>query len=44
MGDLLSKLSAKQLEDAFRAGGYTAEEANEFTTIVQERIAQLKKL
>jgi len=44
MGELLSKLSAKQIEDAFRAGGYSAAEANEFTTIVQDRIAQLRKL
>jgi len=44
MGELLSKLSSKQIADAFRAGGYTAEEANEFTAIVQDRIAQLKKL
>jgi hypothetical protein len=44
MGELLSKLSTRQIEDAFRAGGYSAEEANQFTTIVQDRIAQLKKL
>jgi hypothetical protein len=44
VGELLSKLSANQIEDAFRAGGYTAQEANEFTTIVQARIAQLRQL
>jgi hypothetical protein len=44
MGEELSHLTAKQIEEAFRAGGYTAEEANEYTTVVQDRIAQLRKL
>ena len=44
MGELLSNLSAKQIQDAFRAGGYSAQEANQFTTIAQDRIAQLRKL
>ncbi|HKD05164.1 MAG TPA: hypothetical protein VKB79_04600 [Bryobacteraceae bacterium] len=44
MGELLSRLSAQQLQDAFRAGGYSTEAANQFVTVVQDRIAQLKKL
>jgi hypothetical protein len=44
MGDLLSRLSAQQLQDAFRAAGYTTGEANQFVTVIQDRIAQLKKL
>lgn len=44
MGELLGQLSAKQIEDAFRAGGYTQDEADQFTTILQQRIAQLKAL
>ncbi|HZL57317.1 MAG TPA: hypothetical protein VFC21_09560 [Bryobacteraceae bacterium] len=44
MGEQLGRLSAKQLEDAFRAGGYTQSQADQYTTILQDRIAQLKKL
>ena len=44
MGEQLGQLSAKQIEDAFRAGGYTEDEANQFTTVLQQRIAQLKAL
>jgi hypothetical protein len=44
MGELLGQLTPKQIEDAFRAGGYSQDEANQFTTILQQRIAQLKAL
>ena len=44
LGELLSHLSAQQFQDAFRAGGYTTAEANQFVTVVQDRIAQLGKL
>jgi len=44
MGEQLGQLSAKQIEDAFRAGGYTEDEANQFTTVIQQRVAQLKAL
>lgn len=44
MGEQLGQLTAKQIEDAFRAGGYNENEANQFTTIMQQRIAQLKAL
>jgi hypothetical protein len=44
LGELLGRLSSQQLQDAFRAGGYSTPEANQFVTAVQDRIAQLKKL
>jgi hypothetical protein len=44
LGELLSRLSPQQFQDAFRAGGYSTEEANQFVTVVQDRIAQLRKL
>lgn len=44
MGQLLGQLSADQLRDAFLAGGYLPQDANEFAAIVQARIAELNAL
>ena len=44
MGDLLGQLSPSQIQDAFRAAGYTPEQIDEFTAVVQKRIAALRAL
>jgi hypothetical protein len=44
MGEMLGRLSRAQIRDAFRAGGYSGEELDGFTSALQERIAELKKL
>lgn len=44
MGRLLSRLSQRQIEDAFRAAGYPAPEAQAFTEILETRISQLSDL
>ena len=44
MGQLLAQLSPEQIRDAFRAGGYTPEEVEGFSKVVEGRIAQLNKL
>jgi len=44
MGGLLSKLSDGQIRDAFRAAGYSPEEIDGFTEVVESRIAQLNQL
>jgi hypothetical protein len=44
MGELLSRLSPDQIRDAFRAAGYSAQDANQFASIVQARIAELNAL
>jgi hypothetical protein len=44
MGSLLSRLSPAQIRDAFRAGGYSSAEVEEFTQAVQGRIQQLNNL
>src|SRR5579864_1390939 len=44
MGQLLGRLSPDQIRDAFRAAGYSPQEANEFATVVQSRIAELNVL
>ena len=44
MGGLLGRLSTRQIRDAFRASGYSEEEVDGFTQVVQERIAELKRL
>ena len=44
MGRLLSRLSHSQIEDAFRAAGYSAQEVQEFATVVERRIAELSQL
>lgn len=43
IASLLSQLSTKQIEDAFRAGGYTPDQVEQFTQILQQRIAELSK-
>jgi len=44
IGMLLAQLSDKQLEDAFRAANFTAEERQMLITEVKERISQLANL
>jgi hypothetical protein len=44
MGRLLSRLSPKQIRDAFRSAGYSPEEVEGFAVIVEGRIAELKAL
>lgn len=44
MGDLLAQLSPQQIRDAFRAAGYSPEEVEEFSRVVEQRIAQLEQL
>ena len=42
IGSLLSQLSHQQLVDAFRAAQFTPDETNEYVSILEDRIAQLK--
>lgn len=44
MGDLLGRLSDKQLSDAFRAGGFSETEVNIYVKAMRGRIDQLKNL
>jgi hypothetical protein len=44
MGDLLARLSEKQIQDAFRAGGYSPQEVEELTKTVERRISDLEQL
>jgi hypothetical protein len=44
VGSLLAQLSERQIQDAFRAGGYTPEQARAYSKAVQSRIAQLNSL
>ena len=44
VGSLLAQLSADQIQDAFRAGGYPPDKAAAFTKAVQARIAELNQL
>jgi len=44
MGDVLSHLSPGQIQDAFRAAGYSPQEVEEFAKIVQDRIVELTRL
>ena len=44
MGSLLAQLSERQIEDAFRAGGYTPDEALAYSAALRRRIAQLNEL
>jgi hypothetical protein len=44
IGQVLGELSANQIRDAFRAAGYSEEDAAAFTQTVQTRIEQLKAL
>ena len=44
MGDWLRRLSPTQIRDAFRAGGYSPQEVNEFAGVLEHRIAMLTDL
>jgi len=44
MGQLLARLAPKQLRDAFRAAGYSPQQADEFAGVMQHRIAVLTDL
>jgi hypothetical protein len=44
MGDLLARLSEKQIQDAFRAAGYSPQEVDELSKTVEHRIGELEKL
>jgi len=44
MGDLLARLSPQQIRDAFRAGGYSAAEVEQLSTVLERRIGELEKL
>ena len=44
MGHLLAELTPDQIRDAFRAGGYAPREIDEFTDILEARIAELNRL
>jgi hypothetical protein len=44
MGQLLARLSPRQISDAFRAAGYSPEEVDGFSRVVESRIAELNRL
>jgi hypothetical protein len=44
MGQLLARLSDRQIQDAFRAAGYEPDQVSGFSQVVEERIAELKRL
>jgi hypothetical protein len=44
MGQLLARLSPRQIREAFRAAGYSPQETEEFAKVVQNRIAALTDL
>jgi len=44
IGDLLARLSSRQIQDAFRAAGYSPHEVEAFAQIVETRIARLTEL
>jgi len=44
MGELLARLSPEQIRDAFRAGGYSAEDVESFSRVVEKRIGELNAL
>lgn len=44
LGRRLAQLSAEQIRDCFRAGGYTQEEVEGYTSVIQHRIAELNAL
>ena len=44
LGHRLSQLSDQQIGDCFRAGGYTAQEVEEYSKVIKERIAALNAL
>jgi hypothetical protein len=44
IGGLLAQLSPQQIRDAFRAAGYSPEQVDAFSGVVEGRIAELKRL
>lgn len=44
MGQLLAQLTPEQIGDAFRAGGYSPQEVEAYSRVVEQRIAELRKL
>jgi len=44
IASLLAQLTPEQIHDAFRAAGYTPQQVDEFSAVVQTRIAELSKL
>lgn len=44
MGGLLARLSPKQIQDAFRAAGYSPQEVDAFSKVLTGRIAALADL
>jgi hypothetical protein len=44
LGQRLSQLSVEQIRDCFRAGGYTQDEVEGYSRVVQNRIAELNAL
>ncbi len=44
MGELLGRLSPSQLQDAFRAAGYSPDDVEGFTLVLRNRIEELNKL
>jgi hypothetical protein len=44
MGQLLARLSPKQIRDAFRAAGYTDPQADQFAQVIAQRVNQLTHL
>ena len=44
IGNMLGQLSHQQLEDAFRAGNFPADEVDEYVRVLEGRIAELKGL
>jgi hypothetical protein len=44
MGDLLARLSPQQIRDAFRAGGYSTDQVEQLSRVLERRIGELEKL
>jgi hypothetical protein len=44
MGHQLARLSPEQIRDAFRAGGYSPQEVEQLSSVLEHRIAELAKL
>jgi hypothetical protein len=44
MGHQLARLSPAQIRDAFRAGGYSPQEVEELSSVLERRIGELEKL
>ena len=44
MGQLLAELSPEQIHQAFRAAGYSPDEVERFTSVIEKRIGELNEL